>query len=169
MQIFLIGFMGVGKSTVGQVLAERRNIPFVDSDEWIERQTGKKVSDIFAQDGEAHFRELEKAFVIALGNNPAVVSCGGGLPCHNDLMSGLKTRGHVVYLEASLQELVRRLERGIETRPLLAGLSGEELCNMIAERLDRRKHVYEQADFCIHTDGKTVEQIVEELLSHIGH
>ena len=68
MHIFLIGFMGVGKSTIGRVLAERLGCAFVDSDEWIEQHAGKTVAEIFAEDGEAHFRELEKAFVIELGN-----------------------------------------------------------------------------------------------------
>lgn len=169
MHIFLIGFMGVGKSTIGRVLAERLGCAFVDSDEWIEQHAGKTVAEIFAEDGEAHFRELEKAFVIALGNEPVVVSCGGGLPCHNELMSGLKTRGHVVFLDASLEELVRRLENGKDQRPLIAGLSGRELNTVIAERLERRKPVYEQADFHIFTDGKTVDEVATELLSHVGH
>lgn len=163
MQIFLIGFMGSGKTTVGWQLAQKLGISFLDSDREIERRTGQAIAEIFTERGEAHFRALEKEFIFGLTAEPIVVACGGGLPCFNSLLKALKHRGKVVYLETDIRALVRNLKGRQLHRPLLADLSGAELERAVSERLEMRRSTYEQADLHIRTADKTVTAIVDEI------
>jgi|GEM_PF-85352 len=165
MKTFLIGFMGSGKSTAGKALAAEKGVPFIDSDSWIETQTGKTIPQIFSEEGEAHFRSLEKAFVAQLDNKPAVVACGGGLPCFNNLANELKRLGEVIYLRANPSTLILNLEKDQTERPLLKGLDTKELEQTIAAKLTEREPFYLQADKYIQTDNKTIKQVVEEILA----
>jgi len=162
--IWLIGYMGSGKSTVGLLLAERLGYDFTDSDRQIEELHKVTIAELFSGRGEPVFRNLEKQFVESISSGPCVVACGGGLPCFNNLMESLLHKGTVVYLEASPETLSDRLQHEMAIRPLLNGLSANELPAFIRERLAERSPVYNRATIILHTDNKFPETIVEELI-----
>ncbi len=163
--IFLIGFMGSGKTTVGKLLAQKMNRPFLDSDHEIERITGQTITELFIEKGESHFRELERAFIHDLKNKKQafIVSCGGGLPCFHELIDELKNQGEVVFLNASVETLTARLFLQKKNRPLLNQLSDEEFVASIRERLSNRMKVYALANEIIEVDKRTIQSIVEEI------
>ncbi|MGN0480021.1 MAG: shikimate kinase [Lachnospiraceae bacterium] len=159
--IVLIGFMGSGKTTLGQWMSRIVNMNFVDTDDYIEKKSGRKINDIFAGQGEECFRDMETEALKELGGKrETVISVGGGLPvreCNRKLMREL---GVVVYLRASRETLIERLQ-GDTTRPLLAG---DNLSHKIDMLMAARKDIYlEAADIIIDTDGKSVEEIYNEL------
>jgi shikimate kinase len=151
--IILIGFMGVGKTSLGKKLAKKLGCNFIDSDKWIEKKTGKSIPEIFQTEGEAYFRELEKICVNELKEiKNTVVSVGGGLPCFNDTMKDLNVIGSTVYLKLEPKELVRRLSESKIERPLLQGLTGDDLESFIEGKLLLREVFYSQAHFTIRPD-----------------
>jgi shikimate kinase len=166
--IWIIGYMGSGKSTVGQLLADRLGCAFTDSDHQIEQESGRSIPELFAGEGEAAFRKRELQFVEGISPDKQVVSCGGGLPCFHNLMERLLSMGRVVYLQASVETLTERLlNAGTGGRPLLGDVGHEALPEVVRKGLEARKRVYEQADIVLSVDGKTPEFIVEELLAQL--
>lgn len=144
--IFLIGYMGCGKSTLGRSLAKRCDVEFIDLDDYIESKAGKKIREIFAEDGEAAFRELERRTLVEVSEcGNVLVACGGGTPCFGDNMELMNSRGLTVLLQASHERLLERLKRGRAKRPLIAGLSDEELDGFITEQLAKRMPHYGKA------------------------
>ncbi len=174
--VILIGFMGCGKSTFGKWLADRQQMDFLDTDEFIEKMEGIRISEIFARKGEAYFRDLEtKTLHMLLGDGDekeariqksTVISVGGGLPVREENQRLLKRLGRVVFLDTSVDELVRRL-KGDETRPLL---QGTDLRKKIESLMDERLDIYEDtADIIVGTDGKTLFEVYEELMREWGY
>ncbi len=161
--IILIGYMGSGKTSVGQILSEKLGLPLLDTDAMIVEERGMSVNDIFASRGEAFFRLLESELLerIAGMEEPVVLSTGGGLPMTPQNREPLRNLGMVVYLQAEPEEILRRLEHD-DTRPLLAqGDRGEKIRSM----LDIRGPVYrETAAHTVRTDGKTCAQIADEII-----
>ncbi len=164
MKFILIGFMGSGKSTVGKQLAAELRWTFTDSDAWIEDRAKVSVSRIFETGGESEFRKWELQFAEQLDGKEEVIACGGGLPCHNDLITVLKEKGTVVYLKTSAETLIGRLKEEREERPLLASLSDDLFAKEITSRLEARKSIYQQADLVVETDGKTIQEIIDVIL-----
>ena len=165
MRIVLCGMMGCGKTTVARALSDRLGWEWVDTDEWIVHRHGN-INDIFAQKGEAYFRDLETEAVRALpfGVN-TVVSVGGGLVLKEENVRLIKEQGKIVYLQASKETLQRRLE-GDATRPLLAG---EALSARLDELLAARSAVYEgAADIVVCVDRKTPAKIADEIVEKLG-
>ena len=168
--IILIGFMGCGKSTFGKWLSDKQQMDFVDTDELIERLEGMTVNDIFKEKGEKYFRELETLTIkkllgevdseIAI-NKSTVISVGGGLPVKEENRELLKKLGKVVFLDTSIDVLLKRL-KGDNKRPLL---KGSDLRGRIEGLMAERYDIYEDAaDIILNTDNKTLYQIYEELL-----
>lgn len=146
MRIVLIGFMGSGKSTVGRKLAHRLNLPFADLDEVVEQQAGQTISKLFAEQGEKHFRELErKALAEQLNADRFILSTGGGTPCYGSNMQLLLNSGLVVYLDLTAAALASRLIGAKSQRPLLSQFSEEELPAEIERLLEKRLPFYNQA------------------------
>lgn len=144
--IFLLGFMGSGKSYLGERLAVRLGCPFVDLDRLIEAGEGKIIAEIFAELGEAAFRDLERHYLHTLENQaPAVVATGGGTPCFFDNMDWMNAHGTTVFLETPVETLFERLRHERAARPLLAGLSEAELCLFIEKKLGEREVWYRRA------------------------
>ncbi len=161
--IVLIGFMGSGKTTVGQLLAQTLGYTFADTDQLIEEGESMTVADIFAQNGEGYFRQLETLIMEEISGTMehTVLSVGGGLPMTGSNHKYLKKCGKVVYLKVSEQTVIDRL-KGDTNRPLL---SGEDATEMIYKLLALRAPTYQQlADITIAADNMTVEGIVQEIV-----
>jgi shikimate kinase len=163
-RIFLIGYMGAGKTMLGKVLAEKMNLAYIDTDHFIESRYRKKISEIFASEGENRFREIEHNVISELSDfEDVVISTGGGLPCFNHNMKLMNEKGTTVYLEVSVNELSVRLEASKTMRPVLQGHSGKELRAFIAENLDKRKPFYEQAKIRFDVELMDDEKDIEAL------
>lgn len=163
--IFLIGFMGAGKSTIARTLQRKLGFPLVEMDERIVQEQGMSINDIFAQYGEAHFRDIESQLVVDLGKQePSVVSCGGGVVVRPENTQNMKKSGRIVLLKASPETIFERVKNSTD-RPILNGHMNVEY---IAELMEKRRALYEEAaDITIQTDGKTREQICEEIIGKL--
>lgn len=170
MNIVLIGYRGTGKSSIARCLAERLGWPRCDADERIARRAGKPIAAIFAEDGEAAFRELESHVVGELAKlDQAVIALGGGAVMREENRRAVRERGKVVWLQADAQTIADRLSADANTatqRPQLTGLGGMD---EIRELLALREPVYrELADCQIDTVGKTPSQVCDEILFRLG-
>ncbi|MDR2935784.1 MAG: shikimate kinase [Rikenellaceae bacterium] len=164
MRIFLMGYMGSGKTTVGKPLARQLGLEFVDMDHVIADRHGRSVNEIFSTFGEARFREIEREILgELLTRDNIVVSLGGGTPCFFDNLERIKTAGVTVYLQAGVETLARRLEHGKARRPLLRDKSPEELFDFIRDSLAIREQVYSQAAVIVGCDGYSDMQIVDKI------
>ncbi|MFM7007698.1 MAG: shikimate kinase [Flavobacteriales bacterium] len=153
--IFLIGMMGSGKSTVGSELAKRFNLSFIDTDAQIMFEEGRSVNSIFEEQGEAYFRLLEKKQIDQVLDNACVVACGGGLPCHGNLMAQLLAKGTVVYLKASAAVLYERCQNDT-ARPLRRDFSSFQ------SLFNDRVAIYEKAPIVVDA-AQTIDEIVVEI------
>lgn len=164
MPIVLIGVPGAGKSTVGARLAEKLNYDFIDTDAVIEKEAGKSISDIFIQDGEPVFREIEKQVVAqSLANINAVVSLGGG-SLVNEQSRALVKKQKVVWLQTGLSQAVERVGMN-RNRPLLLG----NVRGQLADLMSAREPLYvECAQYVVDTNTLTVDEVVEQVLNVLG-
>ncbi|MCR8981056.1 shikimate kinase [Brevibacillus laterosporus] len=157
--IILIGFMGTGKSTVGEQLAQQLQYERCDLDEEIVKATGKTISQIFAEDGEEMFRQLESDVLRRLvDGNRRVIITGGGAVLRPENIQVMLQYGIVVALTAEEQEIIRRVEQD-QNRPLLQGNVKEK----VRELLQARAGAYDFAPVQVDTTGKTIEEIVDEI------
>lgn len=146
MKIFLIGFMGCGKSTLGRKLATKLGYDFIDLDHQIEKQIGMSIGAYFAANGEEAFRAFERKTLQELDYpSNCVVATGGGAPCYFDNIEWINNNGVSVYIEMSPAALARRLENGKEKRPLLKDMNQEEMIGFIEKKLEERDPFYLQA------------------------
>ena len=160
--IFLTGFMGCGKTKVGMLLARRLGRVFVDTDAMVEDKAGKRISDIFSEEGEGHFRRIEHACLVeAAQRSNAVVALGGGAVAHAENRDAIR-EGIVIYLRAEAETLLERVSGNVE-RPLLAGLDRMGKLDKIRRMLQEREPFYREAHVVVDTDGRSVEEIVEEI------
>ncbi|MEI2271388.1 shikimate kinase [Sphingobacterium sp. ML3W] len=165
--IFLIGYMGSGKTTLGKKLANKLDLPFIDTDEEIVKQIGMSITEYFGEHGEAAFRELEREQIRKFADNYAVISTGGGAPCFFDNMDWIKANGYAVYLQMSPKALFDRLSQSkLHKRPILIGKSPEELRVFIEEKLTEREPYYNQAHLTIDQLNTTVETLVALINQH---
>ncbi len=165
--LILIGFMGCGKSAVSRELSRMLGRKCLDTDERIEREQGRAVSRIFAEDGEACFRRLETRLLeqMAEEREPLVISTGGGMAIQPQNPPLLAALGDVVYLKVKAQTVLERLKDD-DTRPLLQG-ADKRL--KVEELLAGREPLYERAaGFTVETDGKTPEQVAREIIQITG-
>jgi shikimate kinase len=159
--VVLVGFMGSGKSSVGRELSRRLGSEFVDVDAWIEEAKGRSVRDLFAEEGEAAFREHEKAALREiLAVKGRIVATGGGAFLDEGNRQLLRAYGMVVYLEAGVETIMRRLS-GDAHRPLLRGGEREKV---IRDLLARRVAGYRLADHAVPTDGRSVGQVAGRIV-----
>lgn len=161
--IILIGFMGCGKSTVAKELAEKLDMKVIDMDSEIEREEGRSISDIFAEDGEDYFRSLETSFLErAQGKRKKIISTGGGIVTREQNVELLHNIGTVVFLQADIDHILNNV-KGDTTRPLL---QTDDIKGKITEMLELREPMYlSAADVIIQASGKTIENIVDEMVS----
>ncbi|MEW6050923.1 MAG: shikimate kinase [Candidatus Zixiibacteriota bacterium] len=168
--LFLVGFSGSGKTTVGKMLAHRCKIPFIDTDTQIARRAGKSIKDIFAEHGESYFRKLESTVIRDLTTSKVrkIVALGGGAYQNRVNRQLIDRAGIIIYLSCSVRELYRRLSRHTD-RPLLraAQKGGSEprhvQMHRIKKLLSTRIHAYHMANIRVSTTGKTVKEIVVQI------
>lgn len=160
--IFLVGFMGAGKTTLAKKLASKLSYSWLDTDQEIEKKEGIKVSEIFKVRGEAYFRTLEKQLVDDLiPNQNIIIASGGGLPCFNDNMSKLNKLGITIYLERTPKELFQRVKQATNSRPLIADKSDEELLEYIENTMEKRREIYLKSTIIADRFSQTSEKIIE--------
>jgi shikimate kinase len=165
MKIFLIGFMGSGKTTLGRKLAARMGCEFIDLDHKLEQQVELSIAEYFSIFGEAAFRTLESEVLKkTIYPDNVIVSTGGGLPCYFDNMEWMKENGKVIYIKLSPKTLADRLESGKEERPLLQDKHGDDLIAFIEQKLAEREGFYSQANIIADGLSLTAERL-EQILS----
>ena len=165
--IYLIGYMGAGKTTITKLLANELHLPFYDTDQEIEEKEKKSVTDIFKKDGELHFRMLETELLKNITQN-SIISCGGGLPIHNNNMGLINSKGISIYLKASNNYLFNRLKKEKRNRPLIANKTDKELEVYIKHELQNRSPFYNLANHTILVDNKSIDEILREVNSLIS-
>ena len=167
--IFLIGYMAAGKTTLGRRAAELLQVEFIDLDAYIEARYRKRVADLFAERGEAGFRDIERRMLHEVAEfDNVLVATGGGTPCFFDNMDYMRTRGVTVYLSASVPTLCRRLLRARVKRPLVMGKSAEELGDYIAQMLKQRETYYLQADHTFDAEQYESTHSVDEAVHRLS-
>ncbi|NEM96087.1 shikimate kinase [Pontibacter burrus] len=167
MLIFLIGMMGSGKTTLGKELAAELNYSFVDLDAFIEEKEGRTIAEIFAQQGQQGFRELEhKALQTIVANySQAVVATGGGAPCFFNNIQLMNQAGETIFLDVPIKMLVQRLSQSdLSTRPLLAGKTQSELISFLGKTLADRRQFYVQAKHLVAMPPYTINALLKLLL-----
>ena len=159
--VFLIGFMGCGKSTMARLLAQSLSADIVEMDETIEAEAGMTINEIFKKYGEEHFRDLESSLISRITlKGGAIVSCGGGAILRPENVESMKQNGQIIYLSATPETIYDRVHLSTN-RPLLNGNMNVEY---ISELMEKRLPRYEgAADITIVVDGKTKQQLLEEI------
>ena len=167
-RVFLIGYMGAGKTTVGKVLSERLGLSFIDLDHYIEGRYHKTVGQLFAERGEDEFRDIERRMLreVAMFED-ILVSTGGGTPCFFDNMDFMNESGKTVYLKVSVDELAKRLEICKTTRPVLKGRSGDELKQFIDEKKQKREPFYTKASLVFDAENMMTERDVYTIIESL--
>ena len=156
-RIFLIGYMGAGKTTVGKVLSRQLELSFIDLDHYIEGRYHKTVGQLFAEKGEDAFRDIERRMLREVAAfEDVLVSTGGGAPCFFDNM------------KVSVEELAKRLELCKSTRPILEGRSGDELRAFIAESLEKREPFYSKASIVFDAEEMMTDQDVYKISQELA-
>lgn len=164
MKIFLIGFMGCGKTHWGKQLSQKLQIPFFDLDSAIEEKEERAISSIFADMGEEYFRMLEKdvLYLLTESHDSFVMATGGGTPCFFNNIDYMKNRGTTVWINCSVDCLHSRLVKEKVKRPLISSIPNEELRNFIIKKFSDRKIFYRQAQVIINEDDITLEALIEK-------
>jgi len=161
--LFLIGFMGTGKSTIAKFLNRNYGMEMLDMDEAIEESEGMAISGIFKEKGETYFRYLETELILQLKEKEnTVISCGGGAVLRPENVRGMKESGKVILLTATPETILERVSRN-DKRPLLNGHKNIEDISKMME--DRRPRYEAAADVVINVDGKSVEEICKEIMN----
>lgn len=165
MKLFLIGYMGVGKSYWGRKLANYWNVHFIDLDDEIAMQEKLVITDIFQQKGEIYFRQLEQKTLqqyIQKYEN-FVMACGGGTPCFYDNLVKMRSVGSIVWLNPSTKILLQRLQEEQVKRPLIKDLNVQALEKFIEQQIKEREKYYNQADIIINDLGISIEELAKTI------
>lgn len=164
-RIFLIGFMGSGKSFWGQQLAAAWQLPFFDLDALIEESEGMPVTQLFAEKGEEYFRYKEKELLslVVHTHESFVLASGGGTPCFFNNIDFMREEGFVVWLQPELTVILERLLAEKSKRPLIRSIPDEELKSVIRKKMQDRKIYYEQAHLCISGSDWNLDHLMEQI------
>jgi len=169
MRIYLIGYMGSGKSTLGKELASRLSLFFLDMDQFIEKKYLKVVPDIFREEGEKEFRIKEQACLLEISSmENVVVATGGGAPCFFDNMDIMNRTGCCVFLDVESKELAARLMKADVVRPLIQAEPADELVQTIESMMRKRRPYYERARYIVAGNSITVEDVINRIGGNCG-
>jgi shikimate kinase len=161
-RIYIIGFMGSGKSTFGKRLALRMNYSFIDMDSLIEEEAGMPIGKIFDEKGEDEFRKMEHEVVLRTSKmESVVVSTGGGVPCFFDNMDIINRNGISIYLKMTSDDLLKRLKGSKYERPLIRDLSTDEMADYIKKKLREREPYYLKSKYVIDGKDPDIEEIAD--------
>lgn len=161
MRIYMVGYMGCGKSTIGRKVSELMGISFIDLDKYIERKFFRSVPAIFAEEGEESFREKERLSLLEVSQfEDIVIGTGGGAPCFFDNMEVMNKNGVTVYIAPDTEVLANRLIKSRTVRPLIAGKSEKELILFINDTLLKRAPYYEKSKVVIRGENNLDPQLV---------
>lgn len=170
MIIFLVGYAGSGKSTLGRRLARRLGLGFIDTDKCVEKSVGASIADIFFYEGEEYFRRAERDTIEAIvaDGGDVVVATGGGLPTWGDNMQRLNECGVTLYLRRTPEQILSRLtEYGREKRPMFRGKSDEELLAFMHEQMIVREPYYSQARLVVDCTTMRDDDVVEYVINEV--
>lgn len=168
MNIYLIGFMGCGKTSVGEILAKKLGYTFIDTDQHIENKYNETVSSIFSREGESKFREYEKEALIDLKKiDNSIIATGGGMPCSDANIKTIKESGISIYLKLDSKSLVNRVSNSSQPRPLTIGKSKEQLLDLFIELLAVREPYYNQADIIVNVIGLKMKEVMAKIDSYM--
>lgn len=156
--IYLTGFMGSGKTTVGKLIADKWGIPVIDTDQFIEKQRNKSIREIFEVEGESQFRKYEEQYLKLLPTENSIITTGGGIILNKENRKWMKDHGIVIYLHCEPMEILKRLEQDT-TRPLLDGDKQTNIKSIFIERIE----LYKDAHHIIDTTNKIPNNIVTEI------
>lgn len=160
--IFLIGFMGSGKTHWGKLWAAKANYHFIDLDEQVENAVGKTVAQIFEEEGEDFFRQKEAENLKSLNlSSSTIIACGGGTPCFSNNMEWMNKMGTTIYLKTNVPQIVERVLQEKEKRPLLKNLNEAEVQFYIEKKLKEREPLYNQAAIILLVNDLTENTILE--------
>lgn len=167
-RIFLIGYMGAGKTTIGKALSKELGMPFYDLDWYIESRRHHSVTDLFVEIGEEAFRKIEYNMLHEVAEfENVIISCGGGTPCFFDNIDYMNRQGDVVYLKATPEVLVKHLQMARVERPLLKGKKDEELVSFIRQHLAEREPVYSKARYTFDVSLLDNHQKIKENIAQL--
>jgi len=163
-KLFLVGYMGSGKTTAGKKLAVKLNFEFIDLDKFIETEYQKTIPEIFKQEGEEAFRAKENNILKKLiVKDNIVIACGGGTPCYYSNMELINNNGISVYLKMSTDALVNRLLNAKDKRPLIEGKSENELKSFVMRQLEKREDFYNKAKYTVKAKDLDMEELIKFL------
>ena len=169
MRLYLTGYMGTGKSTIGRKIAKCAELPFLDTDKMVEEAEGAEVADIITYAGEEYFRRAERrALEQTAESESAIISTGGGLPVWGDNQAWIAEHGVSVYLKRTPEQILSRLSpHGRFKRPKLRGLSDEEVLKVMHEGIAEREPIYSQADVVIDCSEVSDYEIIDKLVEFL--
>ena len=169
-RIFLTGYMGSGKTTLGRALAADLNVQFIDLDHYIEQRYRKTIAQLFAEKGEDGFREIERRMLHEVGEfEDVIISTGGGTPCFFDNIEFMNTQGTTIYLDVPVERLFIRLCIARSKRPLIKDKDDEELRAFIIEQLEKRAPHYSKAQYSFRADRLEDTAQVKESVEAFRH
>lgn len=165
MKIFLIGFMGCGKTHWGKEISFKLKIPFFDLDAKIEESEGKTIPEIFEEHGEEYFRMLEKdvLYLLSESHDTFVMATGGGTPCFFNNIDYLKKHGTVIWINCSIDCLYSRLVKEKDARPLISKIPLKQLRSFIVKKFSNRKIFYQQANIILNEDDIKIDQVLDKI------
>lgn len=168
MQIFLIGYMGVGKTTIGKKLAAKLNFNFLDLDVEVEKSQQKTIPQIFAERGEAFFRQIERGELLKLENEKTIIATGGGSPCYENNIEIMLQKGLVIWFQLDVLMITSRLLKSKSARPIISHLPDDEVLQFVEKQLKQREEYYKKAH--IHFDVFNMNKArLDKLVSEIGN
>ena len=166
MKIVLLGYMASGKSTIGREISKKLDMKFIDLDDYISKREKRSISEIFKVEGEIYFRRIESLYLgeILNSKDSFILSLGGGTPCYsNNMELILNSEASSIYIKANIKILASRLIAEKNKRPLVADLEDDKLLEFVAKHLFERRFFYEQASITVHTEDKSIEEIITEI------